>query len=102
MQCTKGMPLQHNLALEPSGNSFRTECCVTTQAVAPVLNCRALNPYVSSALGDWGKVAGGLTAHVPRAAVAHPAAHASPAAGAPAAQRYELRLWNDLLLPDGQ
>ena len=52
------------------------------QAVAPVLNCRALNPYVSSALGDWGKLSTGLTAHVPRIAVAHPAAQASPAAGA--------------------
>ena len=52
------------------------------QAVAPVLNCRALNPYVSSALGDWGKHSTGLTAHVPRIAVAHPAAQASPAAGA--------------------
>ncbi len=47
-----------------------------------MLNCRNLNPYVTSALGDWRKAPHGLTAHVPRAAAAHPAAQPLAAAGA--------------------
>ena len=68
------------------------------QAVAPVLNCHALNPYVSSALGDWGKLSTRRTAHVPRIAVAHPAAQPSPAAGADIAYLRALRSCNSLLL----
>lgn len=55
----------HTALLQPAG-LVAAAAALRHRAQPPVMNLRNLNPYVASALTDWGKVATNLAAAVPR------------------------------------